>query len=236
MENATSARYCSLALPTSRYEWNQSYSYSKHCRTFAYSRITSIDLDHWDVSNVTDFSYSLASYDLDTLNISSWDTGSATTMSGMFRSTNLTSLDLSHFDTRNVINMSSMFSGMSHIASNDDLVIDGDNWDTSNVRDFNYMFYGMTSLPSLDISHLDIINSTTNLAYMFGYTPQMTSLTIDETKWDTSNVTNFSGMFYYTNLPNTFDMGFLDTSSATNMSRMFSHVRYECYQLGHNEI
>ena len=74
---------------------------------------------------------------LTTLDLSHFDTSNVASMSGMFSGmTNLTTLDLSHFDTSNVASMSGMFSGMTNLTT-----LDLSNFDTSKVTNMNFMFY-----------------------------------------------------------------------------------------------
>jgi len=78
-------------------------------RMFNSTGLTSLDLSHFDTSKVTNMGFMFtASASLTDINISSFDTSNVTNMGGMFNSIGVTSLDLSHFDTSKVTNMGFM--------------------------------------------------------------------------------------------------------------------------------
>ena len=102
------------------------------CGMFNGSSITSLDLSHFNTSNVTD-------------------------MLGMFvNCSSITSLDLTSFNTRNVTNMDMMFANCFNLTT----IQVGNNWSTNNVTTSNNMFYGSTSLvgsmgTTYDANHID---------------------------------------------------------------------------------
>lgn len=126
-------------------------------------KLTSIDLSHFDTSEVVKAQYMFyACSSLTALNVSNFDTSKIADMSCMFSDCfSLTSLDVSNFDTSNVTNMRSMFRDCSALTS-----LDLSNFDTSNVADIDFMFSGCYSLTSLDISNFDLTNAT-DLCRMF---------------------------------------------------------------------
>ena len=73
--------------------------------------LTTINLSHFDTSNVTDMGNMFyGAYNLTNLDLSSFNTSKVTDMSAMFyRMRNLTTLDLSNFDTSQVTDMGHMF-------------------------------------------------------------------------------------------------------------------------------
>ena len=83
------------------------------------SSLTSLDVSHFNTSNVTDM-YQLFSncYSLKALDLSGFNTSKVIRMDYMFAyCSSLTSLDLSHFDTSNVTNINYMFSGCSSLTT-----------------------------------------------------------------------------------------------------------------------
>ncbi|MQS96637.1 BspA family leucine-rich repeat surface protein [Companilactobacillus halodurans] len=176
--------------------------------------------------------------------IKNWNTSKVTNMNGMFAScSKLTNVDLSQMNKSNVINISSLFyndSAITEIKGLDtwdtskvenmaqtfsgtrltQLAIE--NWNTSNVTDMSYLFYNCTKLTSLDLSAWDTSKVTT-MQYMFAV-----SLAANENvlkgldKFDTSNVTDMSGMFSNTGFK-TLDLSSFNTSKVTNMGNMFSN-------------
>ena len=129
------------------------------------------------------------------LDLSSFDTSLVMNMNDMFRGmSNLTILNLSNFDTSKVTSMFYMFSGMSNLAS-----LDLSSFDTSQVTDMSGMFKGMRDLTTLDLSSFDT-SQVTDMRRMFSLSDE--DKLIDKLEkiyvnndFDTTNLTNFSGMF-----------------------------------------
>ena len=186
------------------------------------SNLTTLNLSNFDTSNVTDMGYMFSDmFNLTTLDISSFDTSKVTFMRYMFEDmSKLTTLNLSHFDTSKVTNMGYMFSGMSNLTT-----LDLSNFDTSKVTNMYAMFSGMSNLTTLDLSNFDTSNVTdmysmfadmsniTTLNLPNFDTSKVTDMYAmfslrDEDKlkdklekiyvnndFDTTKLTNFSGMF-----------------------------------------
>ena len=129
------------------------------------NKLTSVNLNKLDTSNVTDMNYMFNNCSkLTSIDFSRWNTSKVTNMSDMFSYCNsLTSLDLSGWNTSKVTNMRYIFNGCSSLTSIDSIF----GWDTSNVTYMSYMF--------VDCSSLTFVG--------------------DLSKWDTSNVINMSNMF-----------------------------------------
>ena len=107
--------------------------------------------------------------------------------------------------------------------------------------DSSYMFYNMKKLASVDFNFgletdvdpdrdgvianvqnpVYITSEVTYMSSMFYNASSLTSL--DASNWDTSKVTDMSGMFYSTGLA-TIDASGWDTSSVTNMQYMFHNA------------
>ena len=101
------------------------------------SSLTSLDLSHFNTSNVTDMNqmFSLCRK-LTSLDLSGWDTSNVTEMYEMFcNCESLTSLNLSGWNTSKVTNMRYMFANCLSLTS-----LDLSGWDTSNVTNMNQMF------------------------------------------------------------------------------------------------
>ncbi len=177
--------------------------------------ISSLDLSHFDTSNVTEMQYMFSKMSsITSLDVSHFDTTKVTNMSNMFDGMNsITSLDVSHFDTSKVTTMAYMFSGMSGLTS-----LDVSHFDTTKVTNMSSMFNGMSGLTSLDVSHFDT-TKVTNMSSMFSGMRGLTSL--DVGNFDTSNVTNMSSMFNGMNGLTSLDVSHFDTTKVTNMSYMF---------------
>ena len=158
------------------------------------SKLTNIDVSHFDTSNVT-------------------------SMQSMFcNSSSLQSLDLSSFDTSNVTNMRSLFYGCTGLTN-----INLSSFNTSNVTDMVNMFWNCSKLTYLNLSNFDTSN-VTNMSYMFGgYNTSMLFTEIRGLEnFNTSNVTNMCAMFQNCTKLKSIDLSSFDTSKVENMSYMFS--------------
>ena len=177
--------------------------------------VTSLDLSHFDTSNVTNMIYMFYGMsNLTNLDVSHFDTSKVTNMADMFgEMSNLTNLDVSHFNTSTVTNMSYMFYGMSNLTN-----LDVSHFNTSKVTNMSYMFNGMSNLTNLDLSNFDTSN-VTNMSYMFCEMSNLTNLNVSNL--NTSKVTNMNNMFSkISNLTN-LDVSHFDTSNVESMYNMF---------------
>ena len=88
---------------------------------------------------------------------------------------------------------------------------------TENTLDMSMMFSGCVALTELDVSGFDTSN-VTNMSGMFA----STGLTeLDVSGFDTSNVINMSDMFHTCRSLTKLDVSGFDTSNVTDMSEMF---------------
>ncbi len=148
-------------------------------------------------------------------------------MSGMFANSNATLVDLSSFNTSNVTNMSGMFYGTGIVTKlyDRDLNYNVDNFNLiSNLNNNlnNYKIMQLYTLATtngiLDLSNFDT-SSVTDMSGMFAYSA---ATSLDLSSFDTKNVTNMSGMFAYS-AATSLDLSSFDTSNVTNMSGMFAY-------------
>ena len=105
-------------------------------------------LGTWNVSNITDLSYTFAGCFNLVEDLDSWDTTNVTSLEGTFQTCLNFFSDLGIWDTTNVTNMSYTFSGAQTFNGNIN------NWITSGVTDFSWMFYKAISF-NVDIGGWD---------------------------------------------------------------------------------
>lgn len=170
--------------------------------------LTSLDLTPFNTSNVTDMHYMFTNMSsLTSLNLSRMNTSKVTNMTGMFwRVKNLPALDLSRFDTRNVTDMSNMFLFAEKITN-----LDLSSFDTSKVTTMSDMFNSMISLANLKFSKKFNTSQVQNMQGMFANLMNIQEIDLSQANFDTSNVTNFYGMFMYG----------LHASSPSKLQRIF---------------
>ena len=125
---------------------------------------------------------------------------------------------MKYLDTRESTNMSNMFGYNVFLET-----IDVTYLNTSNVTDMSGMFYANEKNEKLDVSYFDTSN-VTNMNNMFGGwddfgngLKEITGLT----NWNTSKVTDMSGMFSECHQLEELDLSSFDTTNVTNMSKMF---------------
>ena len=186
------------------------------------------DLNHIDVSQVTDFSYLFCTatrFDLEGVedpkkrekikrdcairasfdgDISLWDLSNVTDMCGMFSCSRYNG-DISAWDVSNVADMSWMFYQSA---------FDGDisKWDVSSVKNMSSMF--SRSKFNGDISAWDVSN-VADMSWMF----YQSAFDGDISNWDVSNVTDMCEMFAESDFNG--DISKWDVSRVTDMSYMF---------------
>lgn len=170
--------------------------------------ITSLDLTPLSTSNVTDMHYMFTNMSsLTSLNLSHINTSKVTNMDGMFKGVkNLPTLDLSKFDTRNVTDMSTMFLYAEKITS-----LDLSSFDTSKVTTMFDMFNSMKSLTNLKFSKKFNTGQVQNMQGMFANLMNIQEIDLSQANFDTSNVTNFFGMFAY----------YLHTTAPSKLQRIY---------------
>lgn len=170
--------------------------------------LTNLDLTHLNTSNVTDMHYMFTNMSsLTSLNLSHMNTSKVTNMTGMFWGVkNLPTLDLSKFDTRNVTDMSQMFLYAEKITN-----LDLSSLDTSKVTKMFDMFNCMKSLTNLKFSKKFNTGQVQNMQGMFANLMNIQEIDLSQADFDTSNVTNFYGMFTY----------YLHTTAPSKLQRIY---------------
>lgn len=182
---------------------------------FERTKVVKLDLSSFDTSNVKTMINMFWYSSVNNLNIKSFNTSNVTNMSGMFKRSKISSLDLSSFNTSKVTDMSYMF------YDSEATEIKGlELFDTSNVTDMRGMFR-TANATTIDVSSFNT-RKVGNMSNMFEYVKASKIKGLE--KFDTSNVTDMSYMFYgldWTSL----DLSNFDTSKVTDMSRMFFYCR-----------
>ena len=151
------------------------YASNDNLREIIHEEITRLgdnaDLNHIDVSKVTDFSYLFDDWKTNYNNkgiklnpdISKWNTSKATTMSAMFRNCFKFNCDISNWDVSKVENFSAMFVGCWDF--NQDL----SKWDIRSAKHVDSMFVECKKL-NCDLSNWDI-SKVESQEYMFSDCP-----------------------------------------------------------------
>ena len=175
---------------------------------FDAKNITNLDLTPLNTSNVTDMHYMFTNMNsLTSLNLSRINTSKVTNMDGMFWGVrNLPTLELSKFDTRNVTDMSQMFLYAEKITN-----LDLSSFDTSKVTKMFDMFNCMKSLTNLKFSKKFNTGQVQNMQGMFANLMNIQEIDLSQANFDTSNVTNFFGMFTY----------YLHTTAPSKLQRIY---------------
>lgn len=107
-----------------------------------------LDLNKWDVSNITWFSGMFMTNKIKKLYIDKWNTSNAYSCSNMFYGCkNLTSLDLSSWDISGIKIIDKMFAFCENLSSIGNIK----KWDISKCKDYSYFFYNCKKL-TLDVT------------------------------------------------------------------------------------
>ena len=156
------------------------------------------DINTWDVSAITDFSYLFDQKAEFNSNISNWDVSSGDNMRGMFKEASIFNQDISEWNVSKVTDMSFMFYKAE--AFNQDIstkiINEGESneykkWDVSQVKDFTSMFWQAKvfdqNIGSWDVSSAETMKGMFNVAEEFNQ---------DIGNWNVTNVTDMSDMFW----------------------------------------
>lgn len=213
---------------------------------FSCSNLTTLDIDDWDISNVTDIrSFAKGGDKLTTFganNLANWDFGNVIYMDEAFRNLLvMPNLAIENWNVSKVQTMYALFCANAKMFSDLDLR----NWNMSNCKELSFVFWGCTSLKTLNCANWDVSNVETfdhfiartngitnfdhsgwnvsskckNLNALF-HTYKGTE--IDVRGWDTSNVEVFTQMFESCrNLKVIHGLNELDTSGGKDFTQMF---------------
>ncbi|MHA7864619.1 BspA family leucine-rich repeat surface protein [Flagellimonas marinaquae] len=140
------------------------------------SKFSGADLNHWDVSTITNMMTTFGGTKSDLLIVSQWDVSNVANMSGMFFSTDFNG-DISEWVVNNVEDTSGMFAATSTF--NQDI----GNWLVNNVKQMDGMFYQAQSF-NQDISGWQVQN-VTNMYLMFA---EATSFDQNLGNWEISGL------------------------------------------------
>lgn len=181
------------------------------------SNLTNLDVTKFNTSNVTDMSnmfYNCSK--LTSLDVSNFDTSKVTTMYYMFRDcASLKSLNLENWKTPNNISLQSFVYGCLALET----LTFGSNFDTSNVTDMGSAFRD-TSLSSLDLSSFDT-SKVKDMGGMFQADAKLETINFGS-KWNTKSVETFYIMFDGCNKLSELDLSGWNTSNATDFGGMFT--------------
>ena len=157
----------------------------------------------------------LADIDLSRFTTKDGDTAVVKNISSMFKDcTKLAKINFGeNFDTSAVTNMSGMFSGDERLAE-----LDLSGFNTESVTDMSEMFMRI-AVSELDLSNFSTTNLT-NMKNMFTECSSLESLVFGDS-FDTSHVTDMSGLFQGMEGIFELDLSKFDTSNVTDMTSMF---------------
>jgi len=165
------------------------------------------NLEHWDVSNVTDMTNMFLSASTFNQPLNSWDVSSVTSMFQMLGGASSFNQPLDNWDVGNVITMTRMFLGANSFNQNID------SWDVSSVSNMIAMFSGTAFNQPLNSW---VVSNATNFGSMF----VNSSFNQPLDNWDVSNVVDMSFMF--SNSEYNHSLNSWNVSNVVNMAGMFN--------------
>ena len=118
-------------------------------------------------------------------------------------------------DTSNVTSAVECFFNCSNLKA-----LDLRNWDTSKIENFSGIFRSCSNLEEILGYETMVTSSAKDISGFFNECSKLTN--IDLSEWDTSNVIQFSHMFYGLSL-NTINIKPLNFTSAESIEGLFSH-------------
>lgn len=132
--------------------------------------------------------------------------------SHLFEYTYIDKIDANNLDVSNVTDGSYMFYGCANSTE-----INVSQWNTSKIKYFDKMFSNCQSLAFLDVNNWDMISGY-SLNNMFAYS----GITdIDLSKWNTSNITNLSNLFFECTRLKQIDLHTWNTESVSTCYWLF---------------
>ena len=189
-------------------------------------------LANWDItslrniSGMFDWTPSLEGIE----GLENWDTSKITDMSYTFSNIDgLTNLDvIRNWDTSSVENMSGMFSWNDNLEDISAI----SNWVTDNVTDISGLFAYNRSIYDVDALETKIVDgikrwdlsNVTDMSSVFFQTFWLNDISA-LSSWDVSNVEDMEYFFYDTEITNVDPLSGWDVSKVTDMSTMFCNVQ-----------
>lgn len=181
-------------------------------------------IENWDLTNVVnaDGMFDGCS-SITTLDLESWKVPNLELAQGMFMNMKaLTTLTLFKQKEASLTRINNMFTGDQKLNELNNIA----DLKTSKVVEF-YQTFAKTSLTTLDLSKWDTSAAGTDktetlggMYAMFALMPNLKSIKFGE-KWNTSNVTNMSSMFYNDSNLKSIDVSNWNTKKVTDMHYMF---------------
>lgn len=132
--------------------------------------------------------------------------------SHLFEYTYIDKIDANNLDVSNVTDGSYMFYSCANSTE-----INVSQWNTSKLKYFDKMFSNCQSLAFLDVNNWDMISGC-SLNGMFSYSG---ITVIDLSKWDTSNISNLSNLFFNCTKLKQIDLHTWNTSSVSTCYWLF---------------
>lgn len=181
---------------------------------FAGNKIEHVDLNNWDVSNITDMGglFSDNQNTLQTVDVSRWNVRSLQIAAAMFQwDRTLMTVDMSGWDVSALKDCGTMFEGCWNVTD----IKTGPGWNhTGNLTSAGSMFHDVHSIKSLDLSGWDT-HSLTNISWMFAEMQSLENLNLSG--WDVTHIQYGDQVFFdswgvgFKKSPLTIDMTGWDT-------------------------
>ena len=191
-------------------------------------KLESINVSEWDMSTVTNASQLFSNCKaLKNLDVSKWNTSKLSSMGHMFYECNsLEYLDVSNWSLDKAANINRMFYNCKSLNN-----LDTSKWEAPLLTSMEELFYGCASLEKVDVSGLNTENvkSLYNVFSNLGKNAGQAQI-IGLDKFNTANVTNFSGIFSGCNVSEV-DVSEWNTAKATIMASMFRGTKLSTLDL-----
>ena len=172
---------------------------------YDYSRLIEIDLSQLNSSLVTNMNYMFCgNRSLETIDLSSLNTSNVTSMEGMFLDCRkLVEINFGNIDLSSLKNISGMFAYAVELTE-----VDLTSFEKAKLTEVGSLFCGVGYNRIGGASYAMKIKNIKGIE-----------------KIDTSNIKDFSSMFFYCEYIEYIDVSNWDTSKATNMGYMFAYCR-----------
>ena len=231
--------------------WNTS-SVETMTHIFDETQLDKLEVANWNTENVKDLSYAFRKYNglTDISEISNWNTENVDNMSYLFYFSNSGNISsIKNWNLSSCTNLAYAFAENTNFGGKAfDIIKD---WDVSNVMNFEGIFMNDTGLAEAELNWnfenaknmSSMFNGCTKLTKFTGnaqWTPKQDSNTMANlfyncknlvdvsgvATWNTSNVVDLSGAFYYCKLPNLNALANWDVSKVVNMNSTFHSNLY----------